>query len=91
MASRSNRPSNARRKSLTEENLAFIHPYEDAKIVAGQGTVALELLDAAPDLDAIVAPIGGGGLISGIALGAKALKPDIEIYGAEAEALSVDV
>ena len=67
------------------EQLAFIHPYEDAKIVAGQATVALELLDAAPDLDAIVAPIGGGGLISGIALGAKALKPDIEIYGAEAE------
>jgi len=69
----------------SEEQLAFIHPYEDAKIVAGQGTVALELLDAAPDLDAIVAPIGGGGLISGIALGAKALKPGIEIYGAEAE------
>jgi threonine dehydratase len=67
------------------EQLAFIHPYEDAKIIAGQGTVALELLDAAPDLDAIVAPIGGGGLISGIALGAKALKPGIEIYGAEAE------
>ncbi|HEY3638357.1 MAG TPA: threonine ammonia-lyase [Rhizomicrobium sp.] len=69
----------------TAEQLAFIHPYEDAKIVAGQGTVALELLEAAPDLDAIVAPIGGGGLISGIALGAKALKPGIEIYGAEAE------
>lgn len=72
-------------KIATEENLAFIHPYEDARVVAGQGTVALELLDAAPDLDCIVAPIGGGGLISGIALGAKALKPEIEIYGAEAE------
>jgi threonine dehydratase len=68
-----------------EEQLAFIHPYEDARVVAGQGTVALELLDAAPELDAIVAPIGGGGLISGIAIGAKALKPGIEIYGAEAE------
>jgi threonine dehydratase len=72
-------------KVAAAENLAFIHPYEDAKVVAGQGTVALELLEAAPDLDAIVAPIGGGGLISGIALGAKALKPGIEIYGAEAE------
>lgn len=72
-------------KIATEEQLAFIHPYEDAKVVAGQGTVALELLDAAPELDAIVAPIGGGGLISGIALGAKALKPEIEIFGAEAE------
>ncbi|HEY6578934.1 MAG TPA: threonine ammonia-lyase [Rhizomicrobium sp.] len=72
-------------KIASEEHLAFIHPYEDAKVVAGQGTVALELLEAAPDLDAIVAPIGGGGLISGIALGAKALKPDIEIFGAEAE------
>ena len=73
-------------KVAAAEQLAFIHPYEDPKVVAGQGTVALELLDAAPDLDAIVAPIGGGGLISGIALGAKALKPDIEIFGAEAEA-----
>jgi threonine dehydratase len=73
------------RKIATEEQLAFIHPYEDAKIIAGQGTVALELLDAAPELDAIVAPIGGGGLISGIAIGAKSLKPQIEIYGAEAE------
>ena len=73
-------------KIAAAEHLAFIHPYEDAWVVAGQGTVALELLDAAPELDAIVAPIGGGGLISGIALGAKALKPAIEVYGAEAEA-----
>jgi threonine dehydratase len=72
-------------KIATAEHLAFIHPYEDAKVVAGQGTVALELLASAPELDAIVAPIGGGGLISGIALGAKALKPEIEIFGAEAE------
>ncbi|HEY3778320.1 MAG TPA: threonine ammonia-lyase [Rhizomicrobium sp.] len=72
-------------KIASEEHLAFIHPYEDARVVAGQGTVALELLEAAPELDAIVAPIGGGGLITGIALGAKALKPEIEIYGAEAE------
>ncbi|MGH6888401.1 MAG: threonine ammonia-lyase [Rhizomicrobium sp.] len=72
-------------KIASAENLAFIHPYEDARVVAGQGTVALELLESAPELDSIVVPIGGGGLISGIALGAKALKPEIEIYGAEAE------
>jgi threonine dehydratase len=72
-------------KVAAEEQLAFIHPYEDPKVVAGQGTIALELLEDAPDLDAIVVPIGGGGLISGIAIGAKALKPEIEIYGAESE------
>lgn len=73
------------RKIATEEQLAFIHPYEDAKVVAGQGTIALELHEDAPELDAIVVPIGGGGLISGIALGAKALNPEIEIFGAETE------
>ena len=72
-------------KIATDEGLAFIHPYEDAKVVAGQGTIALELFEDAPELDCIVAPIGGGGLISGIALGAKYLNPGIEIYGAETE------
>jgi threonine dehydratase len=72
-------------KVAAEEHLAFIHPYEDPKVIAGQGTIALELLEDAPDLDAIVVPIGGGGLISGIAIGAKSLKPEIEIFGAESE------
>jgi len=67
------------------EDLTFIHPYDDAKVIAGQGTVALELLADAPDLDVLVVPIGGGGLISGMAIAAKALKPDIEIYGVQAE------
>ena len=65
--------------------LTFIHPYDDPRIVAGQGTIAIEMLDAVPDLDVIVVPIGGGGLISGVATAAKALRPDIEIVGVEAE------
>jgi threonine dehydratase len=67
------------------ENLVFVHPYDDVKIIAGQGTVALELLADVPQVDALVVPIGGGGLISGIAVAAKALKPGIEIYGVEAK------
>jgi threonine dehydratase len=65
------------------ENLVFVHPYDDPKIMAGQGTVALEMLADAGKLDALVVPIGGGGLISGIAVAAKALYPDIEIYGVQ--------
>jgi threonine dehydratase len=68
-----------------EKGLALIHPYDDPLVIAGQGTIALEVLEANKDLDAIVVPIGGGGLISGIAVGAKSLKPDIEIFGVEAE------
>jgi threonine dehydratase len=64
-------------------NLVFVHPYEDPLIIAGQGTVGLEMLQAVPDLDVLVVPVGGGGLISGIATAAKALKRDISIYGAE--------
>ncbi len=67
-----------------DEDLTFIHPYDDPKVIAGQGTVALELLEDVPDVDTLVVPIGGGGLISGVAIAAKALKPDIEIYGVEA-------
>jgi len=67
-----------------QENLVFVHPYNDPKVVAGQGTVALEMLADAPDLDMLVVPIGGGGLISGIATAAKALKPGIEIVGVQA-------
>jgi threonine dehydratase len=66
-----------------EEGLTFVHPYDDPLIIAGQGTVALELLADAPEVDTLVVPIGGGGLISGIAIAAKALKPGIEIYGVE--------
>ncbi|MFT6582713.1 MAG: threonine ammonia-lyase [Alphaproteobacteria bacterium] len=68
-----------------QENLTFVHPYDDEKIIAGQGVIGLEMLEDQPDLDIILAPIGGGGLISGIATAAKAIKPDIQIIGAEAE------
>jgi threonine dehydratase len=73
------------REMEAEEALVFVHPFDDPKIIAGAGTIALEMLDTVPDLDVLVVPIGGGGLISGVATAAKALKPDIEIIGVEAE------
>ena len=68
-----------------EHDLVFVHPFDDPQIIAGQGTIALEMLAEAPDLEVLIVPIGGGGLISGIAIAAKAMKPDIEIVGVEAE------
>jgi threonine dehydratase len=65
------------------EGLCFIHPYDDPAVVAGQGTVALEMLEQAPELDTLVVPIGGGGLIAGMATAARALKPGIEVLGVE--------
>jgi len=70
------------------EGLTFIHPYDDPAVVAGQGTVALEMLEQAPELDTLVVPIGGGGLIAGMAVAAKALKPGIEILGVESTTYS---
>jgi threonine dehydratase len=67
------------------ENLVFVHPYDDPAVIAGQGTVALEMLSARPDLDALIVPVGGGGLIAGCAIAAHALKPKLEIFGVEAE------
>lgn len=73
-------------RALAQANgLTFIHPYDDALVIAGQGTAGLEILEDAPALDALVVPVGGGGLISGIAVAAKGLKPGIEIYGAQTE------
>jgi threonine dehydratase len=66
-----------------ERGLVLVHPYDDADVIAGQGTIGLEFLADRPDLDMLVVPIGGGGLISGIAIAAKALKPDIEILGVQ--------
>ncbi len=65
------------------QQLTFVHPYDDADIVAGQGTVALEMLQDVPDLDALLVSVGGGGLLAGMALAAKATRPDIEIIGVQ--------
>jgi len=62
----------------------YVHPFNDADVIAGQGTLALEMLQQAPDLDTLVVPVGGGGLIAGVAIAAKSLKPSIRIIGVEA-------
>ncbi|PZU92387.1 MAG: threonine ammonia-lyase [Chelatococcus sp.] len=67
-----------------ERELVFVHPYDDAAVMAGQGTVAHEMLEEDPDLDVLVLPLGGGGLMAGNAVAAKALKPGIELIGVEA-------
>ncbi len=66
-----------------ERNLVWVHPYDDPHIIAGQGTVALEMLEEAPDIETLVIPIGGGGLIAGNAIAACAVKPSIEVVGVE--------
>ena len=71
------------RKLRDEQGLTFVHPFDDYDIMAGQGTIALEMLEDAPDLEVLPVPIGGGGLISGVATAAKALKPDIRVVGCE--------
>lgn len=71
-------------KLANEQKLTFVHPYDDPLVIAGQGTIAFEMLSDAPELDCLVVPIGGGGLISGMAVAAKALKPSIEIVGVQA-------
>lgn len=67
-----------------EKGYTFIHPFDDENVIAGQGTIGLELLDQLPDVDAVIVPIGGGGLISGVAFALKSLKPDIKVYGVQA-------
>ena len=71
-------------KYAKEKNLEFIHPFEDEDIIAGQGTAALEMLKEQPDLDVIIVPMGGGGLISGMAITAKAINPNIRVIGISA-------
>lgn len=75
----------AAQRLANNEGMTFVHPYDDFDIIRGQGTVALEMLEDVADLDCLVVPIGGGGLISGMAIAAKALRPDIEIIGVETE------
>jgi threonine dehydratase len=67
-----------------DKRLTFIHPYDDPLVIAGQGTIALEMLGAAPEIDTLIVPIGGGGLISGIAIAAKAVRPDLRVVGVQA-------
>lgn len=68
-----------------KENLTFIHPYDDPLVIAGQGTIGIEMLEACPELEVLLIPIGGGGLSAGVALAAKTLKPSLKIYGVEVE------
>jgi threonine dehydratase len=73
---------------LAETGGALAHPFNDARVIAGQGTATLELLQQVPDLDAVIAPVSGGGLLSGTAIAAKSLRPGIAVYGAEPAAAS---
>src|SRR5262245_35293368 len=73
------------RELAEREGLVFVHPYDDERIIAGQGTIGLEMMADDPDLDCVVVPIGGGGLIAGIATAVKSIKPDIEVLGVEAK------
>jgi threonine dehydratase len=76
--------ANERAKELVRERgLTYIHPFDDLQLIAGQGTVGLEIMEDCPDADVIVVPIGGGGLISGVALGAKSVNPKVKIVGVE--------
>ena len=62
----------------------FIHPFNDENVIAGQGTIGLEILDQIPDVDAVIVPVGGGGLISGVAFAIKSLNPNVKVYGVQA-------
>ncbi|MBI4242041.1 MAG: threonine ammonia-lyase [Candidatus Rokubacteria bacterium] len=75
------------RQVETERDLVFVHPFDDPRVIAGQGTIGLELLEQCPDLEAVVVPVGGGGLIAGIAAAVKALKPQVQVIGVQAEEL----
>lgn len=68
-----------------EFGYTFVHPFNDENVIAGQGTIGLELLDQLPDVDAVLVPVGGGGLISGIAFAIKSLNPSVKVYGVQAE------
>ena len=68
-----------------KEGYTFIHPFDDEDVIAGQGTIGLEILDQLPDVEAVVVPVGGGGLISGIAYALKSLNPAVKVYGVQAQ------
>ncbi len=66
-----------------EHGYCFVHPFDDPKVIAGQGTIGLEILEDMPDVEAVIVPIGGGGLISGVAFAIKTLRPDVKVYGVQ--------
>jgi len=70
------------------EKLVFVHPYDDPRIIAGQGTIALEMLEDVPELDTLVVPVGGGGMIAGCAVAARGLRPDVKVIGVESAGYS---
>jgi threonine dehydratase len=72
------------RRLADREHLTFVHPFDDPAVIAGQGTIGLEILEQVPDLEAVVVPIGGGGLISGIACAVKETRPDVRVVGVQA-------
>lgn len=77
----------AYRKALElrdEHGYTFVHPFNDPLVIAGQGTIGLEILDEMPDVEAVIVPVGGGGLISGVAYAIKSIKPDVKVYGVQA-------
>jgi len=78
----------ATERLIEEDGLVLVHPYDDPEVVRGQGTVALEMLADRPDLEALVVPIGGGGLMSGMAVAARALNPAIKLYGVEVDSFA---
>jgi threonine dehydratase len=78
----------AARERAAETGMVFVHPFDDPDVVAGQGTLGLELLDDVPDLAKVVVPIGGGGLASGVAIAVKSARPDIEVVGVQAETVA---
>ena len=67
-----------------QTGMTFIHPYDDELVMAGQGTIGLEILDQLPDADAVIVPVGGGGLIAGVAMAVKSLRPEVKVYGVQA-------
>src|SRR5512136_3256407 len=75
------------RRMEREEGLTFLHPFDDEAVIAGQGTVGLEVLEQVAGLDAVLVPVGGGGLVSGVAVAAKALSPSVRVVGVQTEAL----
>jgi threonine dehydratase len=75
------------RQLAIERGLFFVHPFDDERVIAGQGTLGLELLEQCPDMDAVVVPIGGGGLVGGVGLAIKTARPEVRVIGVQAEAL----